>query len=95
MKAGPSAASRTAAVAKAERPATFMAAAAPTNRPRFSCARATPSGLSRPLDCMPRPSPHITFSLKIGVGARAEPSNTTRRIELEPISMTATRRPKK
>ena len=49
-----------------------------------------PSGFSRPFKDNPTPRPHIIFSLKKYAGERAAPSNTTKRTELEPISITPT-----
>src|SRR5271154_914125 len=40
---------------------------------------------------MPRPSPHMTFSLSSGKSVAPSRSNTTRRSELEPMSITAIR----
>ena len=67
---GPSAASRTAAVAKALISITFMAWVSAAKRWTLSSARAAPSGLRRPVEFRPRPRPHRTFSLNTGIGAR-------------------------
>src|SRR5262249_28295060 len=40
---------------------------------------------------MPRPSPHITFSLSSGISVSPSRSKTTRRSEFEPISITPIR----
>src|SRR5947209_14919514 len=68
-----------------------MARAKATKRRRLTSAKATPSGFNRPVDEMPRPRPHITFSLKSGNTAAPSRSKTTRRSEFEPRSMTPTR----
>src|SRR5207248_554354 len=68
-----------------------MARAKATKRRRLTSARATPSGFNLPVDEMPRPRPHITFSLKSGNTAAPSRSKTTRRSEFEPRSMTPTR----
>src|SRR3546814_9291835 len=47
--------------------------------------------LRRPLVSSPRPRPQSTFSLNRAMGTRLSRSNTTRRMEFEPMSITATR----
>src|SRR3954469_16541353 len=68
-----------------------MARAKATKRRRLTSARVTPSGFKRPVDEMPRPRPHITFSLNSGNTAAPSRSKTTRRSEFEPRSMTPMR----
>ena len=55
-----------------------------------SIALTRPVGFSLPFRDRPTPSPHIIFSLKKYAGERAAPSNTTKRTELEPMSITPT-----
>src|SRR5580704_6222513 len=68
-----------------------MARAKATKRRRLTRARATPSGFNRPVEAIPRPRPHITFSLNSGNTAAPSRSKTTRRSEFEPRSMTPIR----
>src|SRR5919204_592932 len=68
-----------------------MARANATKRRRLTSARVTPSGFKRPVELSPRARPHIIFSLKSGKTAAPSRSNTTRRSELEPRSMTPMR----
>src|SRR5215472_2770606 len=68
-----------------------MARAKATKRPRLTSANETPSGLRRPVEAIPRPRPHITFSLNSGISAAPSRSKTTRRSEFEPRSMTPMR----
>src|SRR5713101_5789850 len=68
-----------------------MARANATKRRKLMSARATPSGCKRPVEAIPRPRPHMTFSLKSGNNAAPSRSKTTRRSELEPKSMTPIR----
>src|SRR5262249_34269923 len=82
---------RTAAVANTARWSTAMARANSTKRRKLTSARATPSGSSRPVEAIARPRPHMTFSLNSGNNAAPSRSNTTRRSEFEPRSMTPMR----
>src|SRR5215470_2056276 len=84
-------ASRTAAVASRSRRFTAMAFASRTKRVRLSSASLAPASFSLPVASRPRPRPHSTFSLNSVKGAREAWLKTTRRIELEPMSTTATR----
>src|SRR5271169_391686 len=68
-----------------------MARAKATKRRRLTSAKATPSEFNRPVEEMPRPRPHITFSLNSGNTAAPSRSKTTRRSEFEPRSMTPMR----
>ena len=63
QKAGPSSASRTAAVATAIIPESSMRAASAAKRCSAARARSQPSGLRRPVSERPAPRPHSTFSL--------------------------------
>ncbi len=94
MNSGPFLASRTAAVASASSFSTRIAAASAVKRRRLASARSIASALSLPESSIPRPRPHITFSLNSATGARDGRSYTTRRIELEPMSITPTRPPR-
>src|SRR6516164_2868190 len=87
----PSVASRTAAVASTAKWSTPMARANATKRRKFTNARSIPSELKRPVEAIPRPKPHITFSLNSGNSAAPSRSKTTRRNEFEPRSMTPMR----
>ena len=69
-KAGPSPASRTAAVATNCRRSTPIADARRTKRARLRNASSMPFGLSRPLRPSPEPKAHCAFSLKMGIGSR-------------------------
>src|SRR5215467_12325956 len=89
--ASPSVASRTAAVASTAKWSTPMARANATKRRKFTNARSMPSGLKRPVEAIPRPKPHMTFSLNSGNSAAPSRSKTTRRNEFEPRSMTPMR----
>src|SRR5215472_6247210 len=90
-KRRPSIASRTAAVARTARCSTPSARASATNRRRLSRARVTPSGFKRPVEAIPRPRAHMTFSFKRGNKTPPSRSKTTRRSEFEPKSTTAMR----
>src|SRR6516165_325980 len=68
-----------------------MARAKATKRRRLTSANATPSGFKRPVEAIPRPRPHMTFSLNSGNNAEPSRSKTTRRSEFEPRSMTPMR----
>ena len=74
MNSGPSAASRTAAVAKASEVLDLEDAGDGPKRTSASAPAATASSPSRPVVAIERPSPHSTFSLNSGVGARTAPS---------------------
>ena len=63
QKAGPSSASRTAAVATAIMPESSIAPASAAKRCSAASARSQPSGLSRPVSRSPAPRPQSTFSL--------------------------------
>ena len=82
-------ASRAAAVAIDQSCATSIRSQSARKRRKAESALSTASAASSPVVCTSRPSPHNTFSLKIGVGLRVSPSYTTRRTEFEPMSMTA------
>src|SRR5690348_8751853 len=68
-----------------------MARANATKRRRLTSANVIPSGFKRPVEAIPRPRPHMTFSLKSGNNAAPSRSKTTRRSEFEPRSMTPIR----
>src|SRR5689334_3277230 len=68
-----------------------MARANATNRRKLAIACPTPSRFNRPVEAIPRPRPHMTFSLTSGNNAAPSRSNTTRRSEFEPTSMTPIR----
>src|SRR5712671_4756890 len=68
-----------------------MARANATKRRKFTNAGSIPSGFKRPVEAIPRPRPHMTFSLKRGNNAAPNLSKTTRRREFEPKSMTPIR----
>src|SRR3984893_2007557 len=68
-----------------------MARANATKRRKFTNAGSIPSGFNRPVDAIPRPRPHMTFSLNRGNNAAPNLSKTTRRREFEPKSMTPIR----
>ena len=63
QNAGPSLASRTAAVATAIMPESSMRPASALKRLSAAIARFQPSGLSRPVSASPAPRPQSTFSL--------------------------------
>ncbi len=90
-KSPPSTASRTAAVAIKSSRTTSMASARAMKRRIVVSARFTPSGLRRPVLSKDLASPHWTLSLNNETGDRVRESNTTRRTELDPMSMTPTR----
>ncbi len=69
-KAGPFEASRTAAVAITSISTTPIISTSARYRRRALRAFSTPSSGKRPEVTTPFPRPHITFSLKMGVGAR-------------------------
>src|SRR4029077_19895943 len=68
-----------------------MAWAKATKRRKFTSARVTPSGFKRPVEAIPRPRPHMTFSLNSGNTAAPSRSKTTSRSEFEPRSITPMR----
>src|SRR5271166_5978805 len=68
-----------------------MARVKATKRRKLTSARVTPSGFKRPVEAIPRPRPHMTFSLNSGNTAAPSRSKTTRRSEFEPRSMTPMR----
>src|SRR5712671_3661342 len=68
-----------------------MARANATKRRKFTNAGSIPSRFNRPVAAIPRPRPHMTFSLKRGNNAAPSLSKTTRRREFEPKSMTPMR----
>ena len=70
----PFAASRAAAVARTRISRICMASHSTRNRASVHSALSMASVGSRPVLTTLRPSPHSTFSLKIGVGARTSPS---------------------
>ena len=74
MKARPLVASRQAAVAITCRRGTSIRSHSVRKRRSAASALSTASAASKPVDCTSRPSPHSTFSLKMGVGLRVRPS---------------------
>src|SRR6516165_1381434 len=90
-KGRPSVASRTAAVAKTARCLTPRARASATNRDKLASASAVPSGFRRPVEAIPRPRAHMTFSLRRGKKVPPNRSKTTSLSEFEPRSTTAMR----
>ena len=86
--APPLSASRTAAVATTSGSRTFMSTHSSAKRRNVCNAASTASSAMRPVGPTARPRPHRTFSLNTVWGLRRRPSNTTRRTELDPMSMT-------